>query len=200
MPLRALPPQGSASANFATWAWPGQRPTGEANIARGTPTVAYPARMTAPPAALAQLLESAAEKCRAAQVFGPIFIHKSTLNCEAKASASEATYRLSLDSDKLWVSLVTPDRWLSQSIEADLVHTGDKLEELLAEELADQGYPDRAPVPPMEHFRSEDKLFTFRSIVPADLADSRAADTAAIFLLAYEACFRRLGDMETKEE
>src|SRR6185295_14729776 len=99
MPLRALPPQGSASANFATWAWPGQRPTGEANIARGTPTVAYPARMTAPPAALAHLLESAAEKCRAANVFGPSFLRTPSLTCESNATAARATYRLFPDAD-----------------------------------------------------------------------------------------------------
>ena len=153
--------------------------------------------MTASPP---KLLELAAERCRAAHVFGPIFIHKDTLNCEAKASASEATYRLSPDAGKLWVSLVTPDRWLSQSIEADLVHTGDKLEDLLAEELADLDYS--GPAPAFEHFRSEDKLFTFRSIVPIDAAatDETSAHTAATFLLAYEACFRRLGDMDATED
>ena len=152
------------------------------------------------PAALDRLLEAAAEKCRVAHVFGPIFVHKSTLNCEAKASAAEATYRLSMDAGKLWASLITPDRWLSQSIEADLVHTGDKLEDLLAEELADLDY--LGPAPTFEHFRSEDKLFTFRSPIPIDPAatDENSAHTAATFLLAYEACFRRLGDMETKEE
>ena len=37
--------------------------------------------------------------------------------------------------------------------------------------------------PAFEHFRSEDKLFTFRSVVPVSL--ETGAETAAIFLLAY---------------
>jgi hypothetical protein len=153
------------------------------------------------PGGLAPLLELAAERCRAESVFGPVFVHGNALNCEAKASAAEATYRISFDGQKLWASLVTPDRWLSQSIEADLVHTGDKLEDLLGEELADLNY--LGPAPGFEHFRSEDKLFTFRSVVPiepAHFADPKAAEMAATFLLAYEACFRRLGDMEAGED
>src|ERR1041384_3238854 len=107
------------------------------------------------PGGLAPLLELAAERCRAEGVFGPVFVHSNTLNCEAKASAAEATYRLSFDGQKLWASLVTPDRWLSQSIEADLVHTGDKLEDLLGEELADLDYT--GPAPPFAPYRSDAK-------------------------------------------
>jgi hypothetical protein len=152
-------------------------------------------------AGLKEFFERAAERARQARVFGPIFVHGNVLNCEAHNSAAEAYYRLTFDAGKLWVSLVTKDRWLSQSIEADLVHTGDKLEDLLGEELADQGYA--GPAPDFEHFRSEEKDFTFRSLVPVDaskLADPAAADTAATFILAYEACFRRLGDMDAAEE
>lgn len=152
-------------------------------------------------AGLKDFFERAGERARQAHVFGPIFIHGNILNCEAKDSAAEAYYRLTFDAGKLWVSLVTKDRWLSQSIEADLVHTGDKLEDLLAEELADQGHA--GPAPAFEHFRSEEKDFTFRSAVPLDpskLAEPAAAETAAKFVLAYEACFRRLGDMDATEE
>jgi hypothetical protein len=156
---------------------------------------------TPTPNSLPQLLEKAATRARSENVFGPVSTSGATLDCQAKASAEEAFYRLSFESGKLWASLVTKDRWLSQSIEADLVHTGDKLEDLLAEELADLGYA--GPAPTFEHFRSEDKLFTFRSIVPIDppkFTDPKSAETAAIFLLAYEACFRRLGDMDTEKE
>jgi hypothetical protein len=90
------------------------------------------------------------------------------------------------------VCLQTADRWLSQSIEQDLVHTGDKMDELVEEEMVDLGYS--GPRLRVEHFRSEDKLFTFRSPLPAEL--SASADAAALALLGYEACFRRLGDME----
>jgi hypothetical protein len=148
--------------------------------------------------ARSKLLREAADQCRAAGVFGQVTVSDTLLECQARASAAPAFFRLSFEQDKLWVSLVTSDRWLSQSIEADLVHTGDKLEDLLAEELADLDYLGKPPA--FEHFRSEDKLFTFRSVVPVEPAGAGAAKTAAVFVLAYEACFRRLGDMESSEE
>jgi len=141
---------------------------------------------------------------------------ENVIECEASNAAAPAFYRLEADSNRLWVSLVTEDRWLSQSIEADLVHTGDKLDELLDEELADQGYERSGGGAGrggdggggggfrvmFEHFRSEDKLFTFRSIVPVDVSRDSADEIArvgGIFLRAYESCFRRLGDMDAGE-
>jgi hypothetical protein len=146
------------------------------------------------------LLQYAAEKARAAGVFGEVTVKGGMLEAAALASAEPAFFRLTFEGDKLWVSLVTANRWLSQSIEADLVHTGDKLEDLLHEEMVDLGYTG-VPVR-FEHFRSEDKLFTFRSVVPVNVAGPRAADgeTAVQFLLGYEACFRNLGDMEADGE
>jgi hypothetical protein len=152
------------------------------------------------PAPLASLFEEVAQAVRGAGVFGEVAVSKGILECAAKASAAPASFRLGLDGGKVWVSLVTADRWLSQSIEADLVHTGDKLEDLLAEELADLDYT--GPALPFEHFRSEDKLFTFRSPIPVDVSKPGvdAARTASTCLLAYEACFRRLGDMDAPAE
>lgn len=148
------------------------------------------------------LIEGVARRAAESGVFGPVGVKDGMLVCEAKSSAAPAEYRLSVDEGKVWVSLVTADRWLSQSIEADLMHTGDKLEDLLGEELADQGYSGDAL--PFQHYRSEEKLFTFRSPLPLD-AEPDAGDTAAVelatrCLLAYEACFRRLGDVEAGEE
>jgi hypothetical protein len=129
------------------------------------------------------------------------------LVCTASASAAPAAYRVELGEDgRVWVSLVTADRWLSQSIEADLVHTGDKLEDLREEELTDLAIAIPAAAggvsrPVFEHFRSQDRLFTFRSPVPLKGIDApAAADVAALWLLGYEATFRRLGDMEAGEE
>jgi hypothetical protein len=146
------------------------------------------------------LLTFAAEKARAAGVFGEVSVRGGMLEAAALASAEPAAFRLFFEAGKLWVSLVTANRWLSQSIEADLVHTGDKLDELLQEELVDLGYTGTPPR--FEHFRSEDKLFTFRSIVPVNVQNPSEADreTAVQFLLGYEACFRQLGDMEADDE
>ena len=87
------------------------------------------------------------------------------------------------------------DRWLSESIETDLVHTGDKLDELLEDELVDLGWTHGRL--PFEHFRSDDLLFTFRT--PIDLARCGASEVATV-LLAYERCFRELGDMDGSDE
>lgn len=135
------------------------------------------------------LLDRAAAKARAANVFASVTVTPAAAVCTALNCPAPAEYRLSFEDGALWVCFVTPDRWLSQSIEADLVHTGDDLAELIEEELVDLGYS--GPRPTFEHFRSQDKLFTFRTPLPR--ADA-SADPAR-FLLAYEACFRRLGDV-----
>lgn len=145
-----------------------------------------------------------------AGVFGAITLDAANgrLACRAAASAEPAEYRLDVQQGRWWVSLVTANRWLSQSIEQDLVHTGDKIPELVDEELADQGWDVKAASArgwrtTFEHFRSEDKLFTFRTPLPIEPAQTGAPasiDAAAQHLLAYEACFRRLGDMEADGE
>lgn len=117
------------------------------------------------------------------------------LVCEAKGSAEPAEYRVWAESGSVWVSLVTENRWLSESIESELMHTGDKLEELLEDEMVDLGY--NGPTPTFEHFRSPDKLFTFRTPACAvsDEYDRATAEAVRLTLLGYEACFRQLGDM-----
>ncbi len=208
---------GSASANFATWA------TGAATIGhkpRPVEQTANPAprpsttRPKKRPASLwydplrssvmqtmttdaTSCFQRVAKRAQNAGVFGPISLQTGDrLTCAALAPASPAEFRIDREGDRLWISLVTADRWLSQSIEADLVHTGDKIDELLEEELADLGYT--GPKVVFEHFRSEDKLFTFRTPLPVpggDFDNSATVHNAGSLLLAYEACFRELGDM-----
>ncbi len=148
---------------------------------------------------LETLVQGVARRAADAGVFDSVTIEPPgrpvLLVCAARGAASPASYRLEIDKDRLWVSLVMADRWLSESIEADLMHTGDRLEDLLDEELSELGY-EQSPLP-FEHFRNDERLFVFRSPVPIDLAriGERDADVAATVLLAYEACFRNLGDM-----
>ncbi|MBX3365495.1 MAG: hypothetical protein KF866_12125 [Phycisphaeraceae bacterium] len=152
--------------------------------------------MTATTPSLTTLLERVRSLAVDAGVFGRVTIQANELLCEAAASAEPAHYRLGMDGDRLWVSLTMADRWLSESIESDLMHTGDSMEELLEEELVELGF-DHGPLP-IEHFRSDARLFTFRSPLPIEIehvAAPNAAETAATCLLAYEACFRNLGDM-----
>lgn len=153
--------------------------------------------MTIAPTSLERLLHTVGDRAAASGVFGPVEVRSGVLVCRARDAAAPASYRLLSDRDRLWVALVMSDRWLSESIEADLMHTGDRIEDLIGEELVEQGLPGRAPVA-VEHFRSEDLLFTFRSPIPLDGAALDGPDapaTAAAWVLAYEAAFRNLGDM-----
>tara|TARA_E500000318_G_scaffold68633_1_gene63462 strand:+ start:691 stop:1149 length:459 start_codon:yes stop_codon:yes gene_type:complete len=135
-----------------------------------------------------------------AGVFESVEIKAGTLICHADGSAEPAEYRIATEGGRLWVALVTADRWLSESIEAELMHTGDKLEELLEEEMVDLGY--EGPMPTFEHFRSPEKLFTFRTAVCDEMTDytQPLAEKARLTLLGYEACFRQLGDMSESED
>ncbi|MEO1007350.1 MAG: hypothetical protein AAFX79_02165 [Planctomycetota bacterium] len=151
------------------------------------------------PAGFETLLDRIAAGAREADVFGDVRKEAGRLACDARSSAEPATYRLEWDGGP-WVSLVTANRWLSESIEADLMHTGDKLEELLEEEMVELGYDGSSPT--FEHFRSEDLLFTFRTPLELgdDIASEEAGTRALAMLLGYEACFRQLGDMDDSGE
>jgi hypothetical protein len=152
--------------------------------------------------AASALLQAVRARAEASGVFGPIRLEGGRLTCRAANSAEPAEYRLDVIDNKLWVSMVTPNRWLSESIETDLLHTGDKLDELIEEELDELGFDVKSCRVSFEHYRSDDKLFTFRSLVPVKVeslpARPAAADVETVcqWLLAYEACFRRLGDMD----
>jgi len=140
----------------------------------------------------AQSLEGVRRQAAAAGVFGVVEIEGARLSAAAKAPAAPAWYRLAEEGGVVWVSLVTADRWLSHSVEADLLHTGDSLGELIREELVELG--EEGPPVVCEHFRDEDRLFTFRTPVPR-------ADEATLwrYLRAYEECFRRLGEIDAAE-
>lgn len=141
-----------------------------------------------------QFLARLADDAERAGAFEHVAVRDGMLVCRARGAAQPASYRVCLEADRVWVSLVMADRWLSESIEADLMNTGDKIEELLDEELAELGFEGMNTA--FEHFRSEDMLFTFRT--PIDVS---AAGLAAVapetrgLLLAYEACFSVLGNM-----
>jgi hypothetical protein len=160
--------------------------------------------MTSQPAttsALRAFLAAVAQVARDAGVFAGVEVLPAGVVCEARGSAAAAQYRVSVEKGRLYVELTTPDRWLSHSIEADLLNTGDKIEELVDEELVELGAaPIHVPLGAVrvEHYRNDAKLFVFRSALPS-LASSEcdlvSTEIASRMLLAYEACFRELGDM-----
>lgn len=135
-----------------------------------------------------------------ADLFDDVIVEDNLLRCIARGAAEPAEYRIELADGQLWVSLSTEDRWLSGSIEAELMNSGDDLNELIEEELVDQGCND--PHPTFEHFRDLVQRYTFRSKIGIDPSgDPQAVAAEALrWLLGYEAAFRELGDMSEPEE
>ena len=132
------------------------------------------------------------------EVFAEVKLTDEGLSCKALNSAEPAFYCVRVLSDGIWISLETEDRWLSGSIEEDLVNTGDKIDELIEEEVIDLG-DDNAKVT-IEHFRSPEKLYVFRSKLSTSIDDAAAAQRALIWLKGYELVFRELGDMDDSDE
>ena len=157
--------------------------------------------MTATASHVTTFLTAIRDRAAKAGVFGAVTLHESPamLECAAENSAEPAFYRIAFEEDAWNVVLVTEDRWLSESIESDLMHYGDPIEELISEELdeLDWSHGDLA----VKHYRSEDMLYTFRSPLPlsGDLNDTDV-EIATLALLGYEAAFRELGDMDVDEE
>jgi hypothetical protein len=147
-----------------------------------------------------QFLQQLQKIASDAQVFRSVAVENGQLQCEALASAAPAWYRIHQHEGAWNVSLVTPDRWLSESIEADLMHHGDPLEELIEEELVELEYQGDPLT--VKHYRSDDMLYTFRSplAISAGSTLEQSLDVASKCLLAYEAAFRELGDMAEESE
>ncbi len=149
------------------------------------------------------LYEEVGDRVRNASVFAKVRRTDERLRCLAKNCESPAEYRAEVnlpEHDVIYVGLYTPDRWLSESIEADVMHVGDKFEELLEEELVDQGWDTSLEI---EHYRNDAKEFVFRSVIRVgdDKIDGEPMiDRISKALLAYEACFRELGDMSAGDE
>ncbi len=148
------------------------------------------------------LMTALKHRATEADVFASIRDDGQQLICDARDAGAPAEYAVTIDTDTstVWVILRTADRWLSESIEADLMHTGDKLDELIEDELTEL---DCSMKITFEHFRDDDLRYTFRT--PIRLATGQAADDPIVIeqtaacLLAYEAAFRELGDMSPDE-
>ena len=146
-----------------------------------------------------QALSSIAQDAKAANVFGSIECTDSCIELQAWGAAEPACYRLYLDQETPIVELATKDRWLSESIEAELVESGDKLDELIEDELVDLGYNEDSGAVAFEHYRSDDMEFVFRSKV-SPMDGQNIQEACLQWLLAYEQCFRQLGDMDESED
>ncbi len=146
----------------------------------------------------AAILESLAEAARLAGVFGEVTVSGGRVIARTTASAAPAEYRVEIEQGEACVGVFTADRWLSHSVEADLLNTGDDLEELLEEELEEVGYTGKAPT--IDHYRNDEKMFAFRSRSGIKVTDADAEARIRQLLLAYESCFKHLGDMHKDGE
>lgn len=131
-------------------------------------------------------------------VFDGVRLDGARLDCTARGAAAEATYTVAAGNQGLSVSLSTPDRWLSESIESDLVHFGDPIEELVDEELVDLGWTSGCGR--IRHFRDEAMRYVFTTDLPLSGTAADDVHAGACMLLAFEAAFRQLGDMASDGE
>jgi hypothetical protein len=143
---------------------------------------------------LVRLLDEVVRLAAASRAFALAERRGGVVHCVA-ATNPDAAYEVASEGGDVFVSWVSADRYLSQSIEADLMWTGDDLMELVEEELADAGCTDH-PLGRIEHFRDAEKRFTFRSKVVA------GADAALVVkcMVAYATALAQLGDMKEEEE
>ena len=157
--------------------------------------------MAAPNAGPDGWLSRVADVARSADVFDSVRLEGDRLECPAVGLPERAWYRVEIEERRPVISLLTPDRWLSESIESDLLHSGEPVDERLEEELDEAGY--EGPPLRVEHFRSPEKLYTFRVGLPShseSLDWAAITDTASRCLLAFQACFRELGEMSPEDE
>jgi len=140
------------------------------------------------------LLESVAEKARETGEFSSVSLDEEGVAARFIDAEVDAAFRVDVGADGLEVSMKTPDRWLSQSVEATLVNSGDSLEDLIDEELVDLGC-EEGPLP-IKHFRDEKMRYVFISPAP----EGASAETLLACLRAYERAFAPLGDFAGEDD
>ncbi|HBS29258.1 MAG TPA: hypothetical protein DEB06_07360, partial [Phycisphaerales bacterium] len=109
------------------------------------------------------LMEQAGALARASGAFAAVTVHPTRVDCTDPVQP-EALFRFALDAGALTVNWVSADRYLSQSIEAELRWTRESIDDLMDEELADRGFDGSASR--MTHFRDAEKCFVFRWELP----------------------------------
>jgi hypothetical protein len=138
-------------------------------------------------------LQSLVQQASQSGRFKDANINGDTVRCRAKDASAEAWYVIDKADGHWSIALETADRWLSESIEGDMLEGRDTAEELVDDELVNLDFPNRCPQ--VKHYRNDDKVYVFRSRVPLEgIADETTG--IATYLLAFEAAFSQLGDMQ----
>ncbi len=145
----------------------------------------------------AKLLSDLRARAAATSRFASVEILGDRLVCTALASSAPAQYCTWRVGSEWRVALSTPDRWLSESIESQLVESRETLEDLLAEELRDLDWAE--PLAPVKHFRDENRQYVFEASLPVK-SEQDDAVRVATFLNGFERTFAELGDMSAGED
>ncbi len=142
---------------------------------------------------MTDILPSIRDHARSSGRFADAVIDGAALRCKAKDAGADAWYVVDREGDGWAVALMTPDRWLSESIEGDMLEGRDTAEELVDDELVEVGFPGKCQQ--VKHYRDDAKMYVFRSRIPLE-GVAEPVSAAALYLLAFEAAFANLGDMQ----
>lgn len=143
-------------------------------------------------------LDAAATSLREGRAFARLDVRAPGLWAHPAGTDADAFYRIELTgAGQVWASWCSPDRYVSQSIEAELMWSRDDLDDMLDEELIDLGW-DAGRLKPLKHFRDDDQLFVFRAQLPLNAGALVAGDgeNLARCLMAFDRVFSELGDMK----
>ncbi|MCA9293316.1 MAG: hypothetical protein KDA20_05825 [Phycisphaerales bacterium] len=147
-------------------------------------------------------LDAAATSLREAETFAKVELRRPGLWAHPAGTEAEAFYRIEFEgTGEVWASWCSPDRYLSQSIESELMWSRDDLDDMLDEELVDLGW-DAGALKPLKHYRDDEQLFVFRALLPLRGAALVAGDgeNLARCLMAFDRVFCELGDMKDDDE
>ena len=157
---------------------------------------------TAIPANADAFLNEALKLCQAHERFDTAQRVGDLVTCHAHGTVDEAQFCIEVDDDGVWLTWASLDRYLSQSIEAELMFTGDDLDDMVDEEIVDAGW-ELGKLAPNAHHRDEDMRFVFRwkTAITPDTVDAGAhAEPFAKALAGMVEAFAELGDMAPEDD
>lgn len=160
-----------------------------------TMTTTIPANATA-------FLDALIEPLKAHPLFDAARRDADSAIAHATDTPEDAHFCVEVDSEGIWLTWASTDRYLSQSIEADLMFTGDDLDDMIDEEMVDAGW-DLGKLSPSTHYRDDHMRFVFRCKAPIkpDAIDAQShAEPFANGLAGFATAFAELGDMSEGDE
>ncbi len=154
------------------------------------------------PANASAFLDELATRLKAHDRFDSAERKGHLVTAHATGTPEEAQFCVEVDDAGVWFTWATENRYLSQSIEASLMFSGDDLDDMVDEEIVDTGW-NLGKLVPNTHCRDEDMRFVFRWKTPIGPKAIDAKDHAPHFanaLAGVVEAFVELGDMSEDED